>query len=327
MSGCVCDPLHKIPVEIAKEMFNLAMQASWHASYTQAGKEDKAKESLEKANKHYQLFMEFGLPTERVCLMFKDMAFACAWSTAHERMGDKNEAATNKTKSQQKCKEIVESGEIEKSLADNLWLMCWYSAWHTANSLKCKGFFYQDDAAEDIKKANGYFEAIQGDCRLVAIDFIQDRCTLINLQKPRCFESQTLENKSDLEQEMSCSFKHWNTRTKSLSVSVKWKFTVAGAIAGLYFVAGGIAAALSYSKETTEGSSITDGEEKTYTFKVKVGPKSTVKASALVQEATAEVPYFMIFDIGGKRYCKEGLWSGIVAGKVEYQIEESLPLD
>ncbi|XP_046549483.1 uncharacterized protein LOC124259397 [Haliotis rubra] len=327
MSGCVCDPLHKIPVEIAKEMFHLALEASWHAANTLANKKGEAQESLEKANGHYKNFMEFGLPTEKVCLMFKDMAFAAAWSTSNERMGEESEAASNKAKSLQKSQEMVDSGEIEKSLADNLWNMCWYSAWHTANTRKCMGFFYRDDAAEDMKKANSFFEAIEGDCRLVAIDFIQDRCTLINPVKPKYFAEQKLENKSDLAQEMSCSFKHWNTSTKSFSVSVKWKFTVAGAIAGLYFVAGGIAASLSYSKETTEGSSITDGEEKKYNFEVKVGPRSMVTAKAIVQEATAEVPYFMIFDIGGKRYCKEGLWSGIVAGRVEYEIGESIPLD
>ncbi|XP_046357293.1 uncharacterized protein LOC124135762 [Haliotis rufescens] len=327
MSGCVCDPLHKIPWEIAKEMVGLAAYASWHASNTLAGKKGDAAEDLKKADLHYKQFMEFGLPTEKVCLMFKDMAWAAAWSTAHERMGEKSEAASNKARWEEKCKEIVASGEIDAGLANDLKELCWYSGWHSANTRKFLGLFHRDDAQKDAERVEALFQSIGGDCRLVCIDFIQDRCTLINPTKPKFFAEQKLENKSDSEQEMSCSFKHWNTQTKSWSTSIKWKFTVAGAIAGLYFVAGGIMASVSYSKETTEGGSITDGEEKTYNFNVKVGPKSMVTAKGIVQEATAEVPYFMIFDIGGKRYCKEGLWSGIVAGRVEYEIGETIPLD
>lgn len=327
MADYKCAPLNRIPWDVAKSMKEVAAYASWHAANHFAGKDGDAARDVEAAGRHYDTLCCYGLFSNRFCELFKDMAWAAAWSAANERMGTTEEAVKNKDNWNLYHQALTRTKETTIRIADELKYLCWNSAWHCANTRAHWGLFTSGDAARDAERIELHYNNIGSECKLVSLEFINEKAKITDTVAPKFFAQQKLENRSDSPQEMSVQFSHYTTQTKSWGRDVRWGFTVAGGvITCLFNILGGYIGIFNLDKGFSGDGATGSGEVKTYTFPVRVGPKSTVKAKGVVQETTAEVPYFMEFDMGGSRYCRAGTWKGVVTGNVELRIGETVKL-
>ncbi len=123
---------------------------------------------------------------------------------------------------------------------------------------------------------------------------------------------------------MSFSFSINQGETKSLSFTAGFKYGVTSAFEVCFEGVGSASVSTNFeiSTSSTTAGSINKGITKTYNFPVAVPPHSTYRTKAMVQEATIEVPYELVFDFGGKRKSLCGKGTGVAISSATYTIDK-----
>jgi len=137
-------PLETLPLDVAEDMKNCALAASWHTANTRF--QHEAASHKERFNETAASFTEKtdGKLSASTCDSIKWMFWYAAWHTANTRIGYTGDAAKDKIAWEEQYQAIVDANEMSVSLADSIKWMGWNAAWLAANTRKG----YTGDAAK-----------------------------------------------------------------------------------------------------------------------------------------------------------------------------------
>ncbi len=311
-----------LPYDIAEDMKECCLKASSSTANERLGSRGSARADKVQFEDLAQSFEKKSdqLLSSNVCGNIKEMFWKAAWHTANTRKNYNSDAERDKREMEEAYQHIIKAGEVSTQLADNLKWMGWNAAWFCANTL-CN---YTEDAKEDEARYKSHFSKITGDVNLVTMNFFMDNAKSLQA-KPKVIANQNLINNSDIPQQMSFSFSTTVGGTKSLSFTAGFKYGVTNAfeVGFAGFGKASVSANFEISASSTMGGSINKGTTKKYDFPVAVPPHSTYKANGIIQEATMDVPYELVFDFGGKRKSLFGNWKGVAVSSATYTIDKA----
>ena len=121
------------------------------------------------------------------------------------------------------------------------------------------------------------------------------------------------------------SFSFSITEGKTESISKQASFTVGTSLefeAGFYGFAGQYGVSFEISVSETLQTSLSKGKQKTYTFPLSVPATTTLKARAIVNEVTLNVPYELVYTIGDVKRIINGMWKGVASSSAAYTIDK-----
>ncbi|KAK7033618.1 hypothetical protein VNI00_012617 [Paramarasmius palmivorus] len=169
-----------------------------------------------------------------------------------------------------------------------------------------------------------YFSFLFEDMKVDKVEYDLKEGKIISTT-PMVLTNQTLENKSDHEQEMSFALNKTVTHTSSFQYTTGFTITI-----GSTFSAGipgvgeiGLTLDRSFSNEWTWGKEDSVAKSYTATFPVKAGPKQTVRAVSTVNKCDLDVPYtiYMSSKSTGTKVETKGIWRGVTTWNLRHKIE------
>ena len=151
-------PINKLPEDVASDMKNCALSASWHCANTRFGHDAAAdKMNFEKNADSFKMKLSGKLLAD-TCDEIKWMFWNAAWFTANTRVGYTTDAVRDKAAMEKHYRNYVKRGEMTVELADNIKWMGWRAAWYCANFRKG----YHNDASKDEEAYKSHFNNIFG---------------------------------------------------------------------------------------------------------------------------------------------------------------------
>ena len=128
-----------LPNNAAKELRDAASAAGWRAANVRAGYNSDAARDLNNVRKHITEFKELmeGIISSQTADKIKGMFEYAGWHTANTRRGYHSDAGRDRDRVNSYHSEIVDSGELSRSLVNNIRSMGWAAAWYSANRRAC----------------------------------------------------------------------------------------------------------------------------------------------------------------------------------------------
>ena len=323
--------LESLPFDVADELKGYAEKAAWHCSKMLFGDRGEADTDRIKANNHYESFKEKckGLLSDKSREDVRSMLWNAASYAANEtkrkkcwftkRNHYKANASSDEKEIEKKFQDVVNEGEITKTLARNVKEMGMNAAWFAAHTIVGR----DDDAMLNQAKLDWHFMKMRGEINLVAMNFIMDEAKILS-EKPKVVSVEDLLNNTDTEQAMMFRFSVTEGKTHSTSLTIGFCYGIrSGFKAGFSgFGEANFELSFSFSHSHTFEQSVSTGITKSVEFPLSVPAHSTYIARGMVSEAEMEIPYELVFDFGGAHRKLRGHWKGVACSKATYQVDK-----
>ncbi|KAI0758163.1 hemolytic lectin [Fomes fomentarius] len=168
-----------------------------------------------------------------------------------------------------------------------------------------------------------YFRFIWEEMKVDRVNFDLDDGKIIS-STPIVLAEQVLTNKTDHEQEMSFSLDKSVTNESSFQYNTGFTVTVGTEFSvGIPFVADStFSIQASSTNEWTWGKTTSYTTQFTATFPVKAGPNETIRAGAVVNQGTLDVPYTLYWSSksSGVKVQTKGIWHGVSCWDLRYTV-------
>ena len=312
-----------LPVDVAKEMMECALDAGWATANERFGSQGEAdaRKTQWKDHAYKMKKLSIGILKDSTCSDIQNMFLYQAWRTANERKGYSNDRDNDIKAIKRYYNNILNSGDLTSTLAANIKSMGGNIAWYCANTI----VGYDDDAVRDKANYESAYSRIHGEITLVEMKFFTNQAD-VKSRKPKVISEQLLVNNVDETQTMEFKFDVTEGHTTTISHEFGFTFGVTvGLTAGFANVETSFEVSFEISYKLTLSESLSQGTTKSYTFPLTVPGKSTYKAKGTVTEAEMDVPYEMIFDFDGVRKSFFGTWTGVAVSQATYTINEVPP--
>lgn len=310
--------LKVFPKDVADEIKKIAEKATFSCAEVKMGSQGRADVNSTQMKDHLHNLKQIAqdLISDHTCNNIQEMFSYSGWHTANTRVGNDSDAARDKTQVEDFYQQIIKSGELDKTLAENVKSLGWNCAWYAANSLK---------AIRDKANIESDFLRIQGEVNLVCMNFIMDKAEMLS-QKTQIVTEQTLNNNTDVQQSMTFTFTTTNAKTNSVSHTISFSYGIkVDFSAGFFcFADSKYEAYFNFSHRHTFDESINTTTTKSYQFPIQVPPHTSYKAKGMVHEANMNVPYELVFDFGGTKRTIKGIWNGVAVSEATctYQVDK-----
>ena len=326
------EPLEILPLDVAEELKRYAEKAASHWSKRLLGVRGEADADRIEAKKHYDSFKEKckGLLSDRSCEDIRSMLWNAARYKANkakskrcwllfERNQYKKDAASDKRGVQAMYHAVLNGGEINKTLATNVSELGRYAALFATHTIIGR----HDDALRDQAFVDSYFNEICGEINLVAMNFFMDEAKILS-QTPKVVSEENLVNNTEVVQAMTFAFSMTEGKTHSTSHKIGFNYGIKSSFKAGFSGFGDINFELSFSfsQSHTFEQSVSTGTTKSVEFPLSVPKYSTYIAKGIVHEAEMEIPYELVFDVGGAHRKLKGHWKGVACSKATNQVDK-----
>ena len=317
-----------LPNNAARKLRDAASAAGWRAANVRAGYNSDAERDLNNVRDRIAEFKELmeGIISSGTADKIKRMFEYAGWHTANTRRGYHSDARRDRNRVNSYHSEIVDSGELSRSLVNDIRSMGWAAAWYSANIRAG----YSDDAARDRRSRNTHYDNIRGDVCLVAVNFFPDEFSIIRA-RPTVLFTKRLRNCGSEVSEDTSSIEQSMGRTNSVTHDVRFDYTISNSFTtsiGVPDVAG-VEQTLSMSFTFSAGFSFSESVQEittvTRTFTVTAAPNTYTVGDVIVQEQTGSLPYELVFDFDGVRKSVRGTWTGVLVSDAVLQTRDYRP--
>ena len=324
------EALEILPRDVANELKGYAEKASWYCVKLRLSNRGEADAHRVESKNHFYSFKEKcqGLLSNKTCEDIMSMLLSTAWHAANTTKSQeswyysksnryKSDAASDKKDIEATYQDVVNKGEISETLARNVKEMGWNAAWFATHTI----IGYRDDALRDKANLDSYFEKIQGDVNLVAMNFIMEEAKILS-RRPKVVHEENLVNKGDVEQGMSFGFSMEEGRTHSTSHTIGFSYGINTSFSAGFsgFTELSFELSFSFSHEHTFEQSTSTGTTTLFEFPLTVPPHSIYVAKGMLHEAVMDIPYELELDFGGTRRRVRGHWKGVACSKATYEV-------
>ena len=326
------EPLQILPLDVAGELKGYAEKAAWHCSKMRLGDRGEADADRIEAKNHYDSFKEKckGLLSDRSCEDIRSMLWHTAWYAASKtkskrcwrfpkRNQYKEDAASDKRRVQATYQDVLYGGELTETLATNVRQLGRHAAWLAAHTIVGR----HDDAKRDQANVDSYFNTIRGEINLVDMNFFMDEAKILS-QTPKVVSQEALVNNSGVDQVMKFGFSMTEGKTHSTSHAIGFNYGISSSFTAGFSVFGEANFELSFnfSHSHTFEQSVNTLTTKSVEFPLSVPAHSSYVAKGMVYEAEMEIPYELVFDVGGAHRKLRGHWKGVACSKAECHVDD-----
>ena len=317
-----------LPNNAARKLRDAASAAGWRAANVRAGYSSDAARDLNNVQDRIAEFKELmeGIISSQTADKIKRMFEYAGWHTANTRHGYHSDARRDRDRVNSYHSEIVDSGELSRSLVNDIRSMGWAAAWYSANIRAG----YSGDAANDRRRRNTYYDRIRGDVNLVAVNFFPDDFRITEAS-PSLLCRVRLPNCGSTTSQDQCSIVQSIGRTITTSLDVRFDYSITNEFSSSieFDGIGGVGTSYSASYTFSEGSSFSESIEHTTTisrtFTVNGAPNTYTVGNVVVQEQTGSLPYELVFDFEGVRKSVRGMWTGVLVSDALLHTQEYTP--
>ena len=143
-------------------------------------------------------------------------------------------------------------------------------------------------------------------------------------QTPKVVSQEALVNNSDVDQVMKFGFSMTEGKTHSTSHTIDFNYGIRSSFTAGFSVFGEANFELSFnfSHSHTFEQSVSTVTTKSVQFPLSVPAHSTYIAKGMVYEAEMEIPYQLVFDVGGTKRKLRGHWKGVACSKAECHVDD-----
>ena len=302
--------LNVFPSDVAEELKSYAEKASSHYAKLCFGKKGEAEAAKIEADQHYDHFKKKSeeLLSDISRENIKRMLWRAACYAANTRIGNEDEANSDKQNVEEHYQKVIEEGEVSEALLTNVKKMGWDAGWFATNTI----LGWHDHAVRDKANVDAWFAKIRGKISLVAMNFFLDKARILS-EKSKIVAEETMVNNGDIQQTMTLKCSVTKGKTKSTSHKIAFshgiKTNFSAGFSG--FGDNGYEISFDFSQDRTFSESTNTGTTNSYKFPLSVPAHNTYVAKCMVHEAQMEVPYELVFDFGGQKRSVKGIWKGV----------------